>query len=52
MERIPGIQKIIINKCHTAGKVSIVATEMLSTMENVSRPTRAEVCLLYTSRCV
>lgn len=43
MERIPGIQKIIINKCHTAGKVSIVATEMLSTMENVSRPTRAEV---------
>ena len=43
MERIPGIQKIIINKCHTAGKVSIVATEMLATMENMSRPTRAEV---------
>ncbi len=43
MERIPGIQKIIINKCHTAGKVSIVATEMMSTMENASRPTRAEV---------
>lgn len=43
MERIPGIQKIIINKCHTAGKVSIVATEMLATMETLSRPTRAEV---------
>ena len=40
---IPKIQKIIINKCHTAGKVSIVATEMMSTMENASRPTRAEV---------
>lgn len=43
LERVPGIQKTIINKCHTAGKVSIVATEMLSSMENVVRPTRAEV---------
>lgn len=43
MERIPGIQKAIINKCHMAGKVSIVATEMLSSMENTVRPTRAEV---------
>lgn len=43
MERIPGIQKMIINKCHMMGKVSIVATEMMSTMENSSRPTRAEV---------
>lgn len=42
-ERVPGIQKNIINKCHTAGIVSIVATEMLSTMENDIRPTRAEV---------
>lgn len=43
MERIPGIQKIIISKCHTAGKVSIVATEMMSSMELQARPTRAEV---------
>ena len=43
MERIPGIQKSIISKCHTAGKISIVATEMLSSMEQQARPTRAEV---------
>lgn len=43
LERVPGIQKAIINKCHLAGKVSVVATEMLSSMENVVRPTRAEV---------
>lgn len=43
IERVPGIQKKIINKCHEAGKVSIVATELLSSMENSIRPTRAEV---------
>ena len=43
MERIPGIQKSIINKCHNFGKISIVATEMLASMEQVVRPTRAEV---------
>lgn len=43
MERIPGIQKRIINKCHDKGKISIVATEMLASMESEVRPTRAEV---------
>lgn len=43
LERVPGIQKAIINKCRMAGKVSIVATELLSSMENIARPTRAEV---------
>lgn len=43
MERIPGIQKMIISKCHRQGKVSIVATEMLGSMESASHPTRAEV---------
>lgn len=43
LERVPGIQKAIISKCHIAGKVSIVATELLSSMEYVERPTRAEV---------
>lgn len=42
-ERVPGIQRTIINKCHRAGKVSIVATEMMASMENAVRPTRAEV---------
>lgn len=43
LERVPGIQKKILTKCHIEGKLSIVATEMLSTMENAARPTRAEV---------
>ena len=43
LERVPGIQKQIINKCHTEGKFSIVATEMMSSMETTSRPSRAEV---------
>ena len=43
IERIPGIQKSIINKCHNVGKVSIVATELLSSMEETIMPTRAEV---------
>lgn len=43
MERVPRIQKMIINKCHIAGKISIVATELLSSMEHSARPTRAEV---------
>lgn len=43
MERIPGIQKNIISKCHIAGKISIVGAELVSTMEENARPTRAEV---------
>ena len=43
MERVPGIQKKIIKKCHDSGIVSIVCTEIMSSMERMSRPTRAEV---------
>ena len=43
MERVPGIQKKIIKKCHESGKVSIVGTEVMSSMEKMARPTRAEV---------
>lgn len=43
LERVPGITKMIISKCHITGKISIVATEMLSSMENDLTPTRAEV---------
>lgn len=43
IERVPGIQKKIIKKCHDTGKVSIVCTEIMSSMEQMSRPTRAEV---------
>ncbi len=43
IERIPGIQKMVINKCHYENKISIVATEVLSSMEDSLVPTRAEV---------
>lgn len=43
LERVPSIQKMVIKKCHLEGKISIVATDLLATMENVSVPTRAEV---------
>src|SRR5574344_138361 len=42
-ERIPGIQRILIKKSILAKKPVIVATQMLHTMINNPRPTRAEV---------
>lgn len=42
-ERIPGIQKQLIRKCIYARKPVIVATQMLHTMINSPRPTRAEI---------
>ena len=43
MMDVPKIQKEIISKCHEAGIVSIIATELLSSMESCSIPTRAEI---------
>ena len=43
IEQIPGIQRSIINKCILKKKPVIVATQMLHTMINNPRPTRAEV---------
>ncbi len=42
-ERIPGIQMMLINKCIKAHKPVIVATQMLHTMIEHPRPTRAEI---------
>jgi pyruvate kinase len=42
-EQIPGIQRMLIKKCTLAKKPVIVATQMLHTMINNPRPTRAEV---------
>jgi len=43
MEELPTLQKSIIRKCRQKGKFAIVATEMLASMYESPRPTRAEV---------
>lgn len=42
-EKIPGIQRVLIRKCVEVKKPVIVATQMLHTMIQNPRPTRAEV---------
>ncbi len=43
LEKLPMLQKSIIRKCRQKGKFAIVATEMLASMHESPRPTRAEV---------
>ena len=42
-EELPAIQKSLITKCRMLGKRVITATEMLESMINNPRPTRAEI---------
>ena len=41
-EKIPAVQKLIINLCREKGKPVVVATQMLESMINNHSPTRAE----------
>jgi pyruvate kinase len=43
LERLPAIQKAALRRANGLGKVTVVATEMLESMINSPRPTRAEV---------
>ncbi|MCT4469352.1 pyruvate kinase [Mycoplasma sp. HS2188] len=44
---VPYWQQQIIDKCRSVGKVVIVATQMLDSLENNPQPTRAEVSDVY-----
>lgn len=49
LERVPAAQRIIINEANLSGTPVITATQMLMSMVNEIRPTRAEVSDVYSA---
>lgn len=43
MEQLPSVQEKIVNKCLAAGKIVVIATNMLESMIDNPTPTRAEL---------
>ena len=43
LEEVPAVQKRLVRKCREAGKIVVVATQMLESMTQNNTPTRAEV---------
>ena len=43
MERVPRVQRLIVDKANAAGKLAVIATQMLRSMVISPTPTRAEV---------
>src|SRR4029077_4451934 len=49
VQRVPAIQKRIIELCNQAHRPVITATQMLNSMENSNRPTRAEASDVFNA---
>jgi len=49
VERVPALQKRIIREAHEHGVPAIIATQMLTSMEQANRPTRAEASDVFNA---